>query len=85
MNYPFRDAPANLAHQIIRSTDTDITGKEYHFQIFQEILINLGIADDYAFNILNQTLLGLCETSFDFIKKSHAHSSEHTIIYSIVP
>lgn len=85
VNGSFRNPPANLPHEIVRCADADITGKEHHFQVFQKIFVNLCIADDYAFDILYQTLLGLCQALFDFVKKSHIHSSEHAIIYSIVP
>ena len=65
------DAAANLSHQVVGGTHTDVAGEEHHFQIFQKLFIDGGIADDYALDIADEALLGLGESFFNFVKKSH--------------
>ena len=67
----FGNTAADLPHQEIRRADTDIPGKKYHFQVFQEVLVNRCIADDNALYILDQRLFCLCQPFANFIKKSH--------------
>ena len=67
----FGDTAADLSHQVVRGAHADVSGEQDHFQIFQEIIVDLRIADDDALDIADEALFRAGESPFDLIKKSH--------------
>ena len=71
VDFLFLDALAHGCHELIRRLDADVGHDERFLKLIEQVVIDIGIADDDFLNLVRQVLAGLVEALLQFIKKSH--------------
>ena len=71
VDFLFLNALAHSRHELFRGLHAHIGHNQRFFEFIEELIINIGIADNQLFNLIGQVFAGLVQTLFQFVKKSH--------------
>ena len=68
------DSLAHCCNERLRRLNADIRHQQSLLEIVDQLIVNIGISDDEAFNIMREVLPCLRQTFFQSIKESHNSS-----------
>ena len=69
------DALAHGRHELVGRLDADVRHDQRLLELVEQILVDVGIADDDLLDLVGQVLAGLVEPLLEAVKKSHDDSS----------
>ena len=69
------DALAHGRHELVRRLDADVRHDERLLELVEQVIVDVGIADDDLLNLVRQVFAGLVEALLEPVKKSHDDSS----------